>query len=100
MKRLVALGLLFLAGLADAATFLTCSSAFIAAQELNPVGRMIGPTLGILVVKAAAFAAIVAVVLVMARVAPRAAKLPWVGVEFVTALWAFGAWTNVAYGLL
>jgi hypothetical protein len=100
MKRLVALELLVLAGLVDVATFLMVAPATVASQELNPLARLVGPSLGVVVLKVAAIVAILITVWMVGRIDRRVAMAPYIGVAIVAAMWAYGAWTNVAYGLL
>lgn len=98
MKRLVALELLALAGLADVGTFLLNSPATIATQESNPIMRTLGWGIGILVVRLFAIGLVATVVTLMARLGRWGQVIGMVAVALGILIWGFGAWTNVTNG--
>ena len=88
------------AGVADAVTF-ALSPAWMRAYDLSPVGRALSDVpLVILPVKLAAVAA-------MACLVPTARRLGWYAEAAVaaatlggTALWSYGAYTNIVHGIV
>ena len=92
------LGLLSLAGLADVGTYALVPHA-IAVYDASPVARFGGAGM-VLVGKSACIAAVALLATFAKSVGPTTEKaiglIPFAG----AGLWSYGAWTNVAHGLL